>query len=449
MFRLHDKTRRRICLAGFLLLCVLPTALVSAWCVVRRLPGRTEAEARRLGRQLGLRVSLAKVRHLRPGVVLYEGLELADPESGRSVARCRLLQAGWSRATGGQSQSETSLVMIASQPEIESEALGLLGELLRRLLTRQSGRTDVEVWLSAGEVTLRAEENSQTLTELQGHIERADSVTRAEVSFRLAGAETSEAVGIRICRNHHTKPPTSSFELDTRGAELPCRMLAMGLAELTPLGPRSRFRGYIWAKENPGGQACQGWEGEVTGQLLDVDLERLVTDQFPHKLSGTAEITVQSARFRGGRLEEGVAVLAAGPGVISGSLIDAAAGRLRMVCRREPPAGGDLMTYERLAVAALMDQQGLTFQGRCPDAQPGTIMADGHGPLLSEPPEQPQPVVLLLQALVPAYELQVPACRQTDWLMGHLPVADIVPPEDPRRALPHARVRLGRGLQRR
>ena len=120
MLRLHDRTRRRICVAGFFLLCILPTVLVAGWCVAWHLPGHVSAEARRLTRQLGLDVTLEGLRHLRPGVVLYEGLELADPETGRSVLRCRLLEARRTKTADQQGQPQTSLVLIASQPEIDS-----------------------------------------------------------------------------------------------------------------------------------------------------------------------------------------------------------------------------------------------------------------------------------------------------------------------------------------
>ena len=51
--------------------------------------GSTGAEAQRLGWQLGMKVSIDAVAHPRPGVVRYEGLVLANPETGEEVAHCR------------------------------------------------------------------------------------------------------------------------------------------------------------------------------------------------------------------------------------------------------------------------------------------------------------------------------------------------------------------------
>ena len=449
MFRLHDNTRRRICRAAFFLLCVLPTAGVSVWCARRHLPGVVGAEARRLQRELGLDVSLEGLRHLRPGGVLYEGLELADPETGRLVLRCRVLEADWQQTIDGQGRPKTSLVLIASQPEIEAAAVDQLRELLGRMLRRRTGRPQMDVRLAAGQLTLRSAGGSQTLTELEGSIESFPDGARAEGSFRLAGIDTPQPIRIRLVRNRQTTPPADGFELDTGGGAVPCDLLAMGLPCLEQLGPRSRLRGYIWANQIGGGRSSAGWTGELTGQVFDLDLDDLVTGHFPHKLSGAARLTVQSARFRGDRLEEATGTLVAGPGVISRSLIDAAVEQLGLARGAEPEAPGDLVPYGQLALAFLIDSRGLQLQGACSASAPGAILVDRQGRLLGEPVLQPQPVVALLRTLVPASEVQVPAVRQADWLIGLLPIPEIVPLEDAQRAVPpQARLRLRRESER-
>jgi hypothetical protein len=439
MFPLHDSTRRRIGIAGFLFLCLAPTILVAGWCVARHLPGHAAREADRLGRLLGFEVALGGLRHPRPGVVLYEGLELADPETGRPVLRCRLLEAGWVQRDAAQGRQQPLLVLIASQPEVEAAALDRLGQVLHRVLQRQSGPAQADVRLVAREVTLRADENSQTLTDVQGGVETSSARAQAEARFRLAGVETFGPIRIRIVRDRQATPPAAGFELDTGGAEVPCGLLAMGLPVLEPLGPQGRFRGYVWAS-----RTAEGWSGEVTGQLLDVDLGRLVTDHFPHRLSGTGQVTIHSARFHRGRLEEGSGTLVVGRGVISRSLLDAAVEQLGLDAGAEPKASGDLVPYEQLALAFLINSSGLELQGRCSAAGFGAILVDRYRRLLSEPAVQLQPVVALLRTLVPASEVQVPATRQTDWLMRRLPVPQVVAPRQSEPLMPQARVRLGR-----
>jgi len=446
MFRLHDNTRRRICIAGFFALCVVPTVAVACWCLARHAPGHVAAEARRLGRQLGVKVSLGGVEHIRPGAVLYRSVELSDPETGRSFLRCRVLEAGWKKAANRQAHRADVLVLIASQPEIETDALDDLGRVLRKILRRRTGGPEFDVRLSAGEVTLHRGENSQTLTELYGGIETMASGTDAQIAFRLPGVRMAEPVRIRITRNRQTVPPGSALELDTGGGAVPCGVLGLVLSELSTLGPGCRFRGYLWANQTPGSRAAEDWDGELTGQLLEVDLDRVLTDRFPHKLSGTADVMIRRARFRRGRLEEAAGVLTAGPGVISRSLIDAAAAQLALVCPTDTSTLDDLIPYEQLALECVLDAAGLSLQGRC-DAGRRMVLVDRRRCLLGEPPAEPQPVVALLRTLVPQNELQVPATRQTDWLMRCLPVPEVVYPKGDAMSPPSARVRLGRTFE--
>jgi hypothetical protein len=375
--------------------------------------------------------------------MLYEQLEAADPETGQMIFRCRLLEIVCGQQSDPQGQRRATLTMTASQPEVEAAALDRIWRCLQRALEGFSGPLEADLQLAAAEMTLRAADNSQTLTDVKGAVENLPGGMHAQLDFRLAGAETPEPARIRVVRNRQVSPPASGFELHTGGGELPCTVLAMGLDELKPLGPHCRFRGYIWANETP-----DGWQGEVTGQLVELDLGGLVTDHFPYKLAGSGEVTIQSARFRRGRLEEGSAIVVAGPGMIDRSLLTAAIDRLGLAAGTEPLPAGELVPYEQLAFSATLDAQGLRLGGRCTAAEPGTILSDGRNRLLGEPVEQPAPAVALVQTLVPQNAVQVPAGRQTDWLLRHLPMPEVTPPSGTEAVPPHARVRLRDTWQR-
>jgi len=419
MFRLHDKTRRRVCLAAFFGLCVIPTVVVLACGAARHLPGHVQAERKRLAWQLGQDVSLRRVRHVRPGVVVYEGLDLSDPETGNRILRCRTLEAGWRTRTSThqQGQSRRSLVLVATQAEIEAAELNHVWRLVQGILACRGACSHSDVRLAADELVLRRGETSHRLTELRGRLERLSGVSRADASFRLAELDTPEPVQIRIARNHQAEPPATGLGIHTGGGALPCSLLALGLSELEALGPQSRFRGTIWANEAP-----EGWSGELLGEFIDVDLEGLVTRHFPHTLRGTAQVTIQGARFRRGRLDEATGSLLAGPGAISRSLVDAAADRMGMIAGLEPNSPGQLLPYDQLGLAFSIDPRGLQLRGLCPAGSPGTILTGRRAPLLGEPVSQPVPVAALLETLMPAREVQVPATPQIDWLIRRLPV---------------------------
>ena len=300
MFQLYDATRRRICVAAFLTLGVLPTLLVGGWCWSRHTRGSLQAEAEQLSRQLGLNVKLGGLKHLRPGVVLYEQFVAADPETGRPIFRCRLLEIARQSPNGSQAKRRPMLLLTASQPEVDAASLDQVWQCLERPLVGLCGPLEADLQLSAAELTLRGADNSQTLSEVSGAVESLPDGTHARLDFRLVGVSAPQPAHIGVVRNRQVSPPASGFELNTGGGELPCSLLAMGLDELKPLGGRCRFRGMIWANETP-----DGWQGEVAGQLVDLDLGGLVSNHFPHKLSGTGAVTIESAHFRHGRLEQG------------------------------------------------------------------------------------------------------------------------------------------------
>src|SRR5271166_2614487 len=122
MFPLYDHTRRQICMAAFLGLCVLPTLAVTGWSIARHLPWHKQAEEQRLSQELGLDVSIESIRHTEPGVVRYTGLNLTDPETGQKLFGCVELSATWTSMTDSQGQTRPAIVLAATQAESAASA---------------------------------------------------------------------------------------------------------------------------------------------------------------------------------------------------------------------------------------------------------------------------------------------------------------------------------------
>ena len=99
-------------------------------------------------------------------------------------------------------------------------------------------------------------------------------------------------------------------------------------------------------------------------------------------------------------------------------------------------------------MSVVLDANGLRLRGLCTTAEPGTILSDGRNRLLGEPSRGAQPMAALVQTLVPQSVVQVPASRQTDWLLRHLRVPDVLPPPGAEAIPPTARVRLPDEWQR-
>src|SRR4051794_10632228 len=87
MFSLRETTRTRLCRCAFAALCLLPTLVIASWCIAIRTPGYRRSHEQALTAALGLDARLTKVSAPRAGTWLYEGLELADPDSGQLLAR--------------------------------------------------------------------------------------------------------------------------------------------------------------------------------------------------------------------------------------------------------------------------------------------------------------------------------------------------------------------------
>jgi len=419
MYQLHDRMRRRIALAIFFTLGVAPTLAVSAWGVWWHSTRHVAAEAEQLGWRLGMKIWLSGVRHPRPGVVVYEELDARAPETNQPIFRCREVEARW---TGGGGDSKgPSLQLVVSQPEMNFLQWAEMWRLVDRVFTRRAEPHDVRLQLSAEQLTLAGRGQSHKLGQVEARVETLSGGPQALVTFRLAGRAASEPACLLVTRNRQVTPPATGFTLDTAGTPLPCPLLAIGLPGFDLLGPRCQFSGTLVA--SPSGD---GPSGELAGQFTEVDLERLVPDRFSHRLTGTADVNVEMARFGRGRLQEAAGSLVAGPGMVSRSLLEVAVQRLGMAGGPGIDRDDRLIPYEQLALWFACDAKGLRLRGLSPAGGSGTILVGRRGPILSEPqpPAQQMPLEAVVQAFAPEAEDLVPIARQRDWLMRRLPIPD-------------------------
>jgi hypothetical protein len=94
-----------------------------------------------------------------------------------------------------------------------------------------------------------------------------------------------------------------------------------------------------------------------------------------------------------------------------------------------------------------LNSDGIELCGDCTIGLRGAILADKSGPLLMASSAEKIPVVALVRMLVPANEVQVPATRQTDWLIAHLPVPEAIVPADSQRSSARIHLRSGETLR--
>ena len=415
---MRNSISRFSCRAGFVLFCLLPTLLVIGSILVTRSTfyrTRQRVElASRLSEVLGVDVAIERLESVGGDGVLLHGLRLRDPETARLLVTVRLLEVR---------ETEGTLKLLASQPEVEASALGRLWELLRDRLLRDRDADHRVAAFAAQELTLRGAEQSQTFTEVRGTLEPSDSGPQLSLEFRLAGAEMTEPAQFRVVRNRQLSPPATGWALRTGNAALPCSLMIEQLPFLARLGPECRFQGSIWAS-----RTVDGWEGDISGRLVDLDLYNLVSESFPHKLTGSAELLLTVARIQRGRLIEASGELRSNHGVISQSLLLAIRDELHLTLNMDAlPVDEQRVLYRDLAVAFRLDQGGLSMAAVRESKSPGVLLEGDAGWLVAESAETTIPVVALVRALVPDSRLLVPASRQTEPLLHVLPIPDVVP----------------------
>jgi hypothetical protein len=257
---MSDRTRRRLTLTLFAVLCLMPTLVVAAWGVSRHLPGHVRAEAQRLGWQLGMKVSIGAVAHPRPGVVRYEGLVLANPETDAEIARCLILEA---------TCAGPLLTLRAVQPEINAAALEEFRRLVDRVLAGRAGPLDGRICFAAETMVIRSDRGPQTFSEVEGVVETRPQGTLATVEFRFPG-QSAPKTCLYVGRDRQQATPASFVKLDTEGNDLPCSVLALAADGQGP-PTRGQFCGDIY-----GCETADGWDVQVHGQFDRSELERLL-----------------------------------------------------------------------------------------------------------------------------------------------------------------------------
>jgi hypothetical protein len=434
MFVMHQRTQRVLGRWLFVGVCLLPTVAIVTWAFVQSRPGYTESWEASLSRRLGLHIALGQVTHPRPGVTVLHNVRVSDLETHARIARVRVVEAV---------RGNNGLVLAFSQPLVEGDQADTLWRIMRQQLAGAFDSRRPDVQFAAAELTCEVGDTAITLTDVLGQMTVSAPARLAAFEFRIAGQEMIKPARVRVVRAQHAGEPATRVEFSTEGNELPCSLLSPYTQWARRVGPDCHFCGSCVAQRRR-----EGWEGEVVGRLTRLDLDRLVGDVFPHKLSSEANVTLRKLRFSGSRIRTADGTFSAGPGVLSRSLIHAAsdtglADELRSVAE----LADTIVPFEQLALNFRISQDGMAVLGACDAEIPGAILTQDDGALLVQPRHQPVPTVALVRALVPQSRVQVPATRETDLLLRVLPIPSIQPAAGVRTADPH--LRFGGGVERR
>lgn len=434
---MHDSTRRILCRLAFLALCLAPSGSLCAWIAYRATPMHAWQEqafwTESIYQTTGLLAEVDRIRHPTQSRTLLEDVTLTDPDGGALVARIRVVEFA---------DTDHGIVAIASQPEIQAHQLRRLGQLLYQRVLRGPRHTQ-QFQLLSGELTLHGASGASTASDVRCLVAADQGKVEATIDFLLAGYEMHAPAQIRLTRERIADNSSTSWQIRTGGTPLPCAMAADYLPALRSLGKDCRFQGTAWVQQDD-----QSWDGEIAGQFLGVDLERLVAP-FPHKLSGTAEIALSHTSFRRGKLVEAAGALNSNGGVISRSLLTATAESLKLGSGVSSDEQADtLLAYRQLALGFQIDDAGLQLSGLCDERQEGVLLVGTSGNLLLDSRAEVIPSIALARALVPQSELLVPATNATEQLLRALPLPSPTLPTTRTARTPYSPLRYGGESQR-
>ncbi len=383
MLTLTRPQRHVVATIGLLLSTVAPTVYVGyvSWKINR--PGHLRDVEVELGRELGLQVSLKEVRHPRPGEDVLRGVVFRHEEPrGKTFAEVARAEAVRVHRKGGEMVVEArGLVVRGEGPrqaiDQASALLSRAGEGPWKRVSLSAPTCEIELGDGGpGGLGYSVREVAATF-----QAEAGSPVVRA--SYRMLGDGPTTRCELTLTRDRSARPIRTTIALETKeGPPLPARVLDPYFSSAEWLGPEARVAGALTLQK----AGEQDWEAEFRGDLLDLDLAALVSRWFPdHRLGGVATVRVRSARWAGRPGGQGPGwveadgTLAAGPGAISPSLLEALKAEMKFKLDPKLAGRGEDVPFQALGLSFAMAADGqLRLGGNLGTEFPaGAVLIDG------------------------------------------------------------------------
>ena len=327
MFPVTRPLRQTVSTIVLLVLTVVPTALVSAiaWRINR--PGHIRDVEIDLGRKLGMQVSLDQVGY--PG-----------PERSCTTAWCCAGRAAWQRACrnrprrrGSRDPGRSRADVAARKPEAACRepwpGHGSAG-LDHPALDRAASRTD-SPFCRVVPARSRPRRSAIHVQGRGGRVPGGSSAPALKLAYQVPGAGKGSRCELVVLRDRRAEPFVTSLTFKTlEGSPLPARILNVFFDAEDWLGSEANVTGTLSLRQS----GSTEWKAEFHGELLDVDLARLIGRRFPrHRLTGRARLAFEAASWGqrpGGQGPGWVEIkgeLVAGQGSIGVDFLEALRGR--------------------------------------------------------------------------------------------------------------------------
>ena len=170
-----------LCRVGFLLLCLLPTVLLSVAIGRQGLPGNQQARReewqRELSRRLGLTVQIEAVTYPTFNLARLDGLQLLDPETNAPLVQVRVVEV----VSVG-----SNFVIDLAQPELLAGSLKRLQQTVMAKLLQEGSGELARCELRASELMLSMASGPLSLHDVSCLLEPPSAESSASGYFKTA-----------------------------------------------------------------------------------------------------------------------------------------------------------------------------------------------------------------------------------------------------------------------
>lgn len=427
----------RWCRIGFVLCCAFPTLLICCWILFRTATGASQAQLAEwqhtLSLELGVELSAKSLDYPSYDTAILRSVELRDRETAELLATVRAVEV-----TAGADGTEVNLVdAIVTQAGFRQSSSLARDHVLRhpgpelpvRIFARQ-----MIIELAAGPWSIHNPEVLWHLTTSGPEVQLA--FTPPEASTR----EDRPAIRLVASRNREVTPPITRWQLATGSLSLPGNVLEPIVPSIAQLGSDVQFMGELSLFDEPA-----GLRGSFAGHIANIDLQKLITEQFPHTISGNATLDVERLILDRSRIASCRGTLQSQHGTISHSLLAALEKHLGVSSAID--LGSTVPTqvtpYRQLSIGFHLDEQQLRLTGSCDPTRDGVMLAAASGPLVEAPQNHATAAIALVRTLLPESDWQVPATQQTGGLVALLPAPPLSEAAATARAQQHVPTQLG------
>jgi hypothetical protein len=322
MFPVSRPFRQGLATAALVAATILPTVFVAtyAWRINR--PGHIRDVEIVLGKQLGLQATLDAVLYPQPGEVIYHGIVLRQEEP-RGKGLVEIARADSVRLVRSDRELTVHAEGLALRGESPKLAMAQIGALVQR--SGELPFDHVSLTAPACKVDL-GEGLGFSVQDVAGAFTADRAKPTLRVAYRLVEPESKTRCELTLSRDRESDPVGTTLVLKTlEGLPPSARVLNVFFDASGWVGDKAKVDGTLTLRQS----GSRDWEGEFSGDLLDVDLAALVGRRFPrHRLAGSARVAVQKARWgdrpgQGPGWLEAQGTLSAGQGAVGADLLAA------------------------------------------------------------------------------------------------------------------------------